>query len=194
MNVIEPMFVLSEAVRGSDSWKRACAVAVCQSIASNSVEKGASPVWVVAGSAAGATCLHRQVSATALPVSLMDTSPAAWGDGWQKWLSPRQLRVFQPRARTKRVSPVTLRGVEDGHGQGIHDWTRIVRRGDRNASAHASMVCRGEAKERGDEVITAREDRHARTGTPAQGLRPRSQGAPYDRGHRRHHLRAHGGA
>src|SRR5262245_55995865 len=39
-----------------------------------------------------ATCLHRQVSATALPVSLMDTSPAAWGDGWQKWLSPRQLR------------------------------------------------------------------------------------------------------
>src|SRR5262245_25021778 len=194
MNVIEPMFVLSEAVRGSDSWKRACAVAVCQSIASNSVEKGASPVWVVAGSAAGATCLHRQVSATALPVSLMDTSPAAWGDGWQKWLSPRQLRVFQPRARTKRVSPVTLRGVEDGHGQGIHDWTRIVRRRSKRFGQRVHGLT-GEAKERGDEqVVTARENRHARTGTTAQGLRPRSQGAPHDREHRRNHLRVHGGA
>src|SRR5215470_7112238 len=73
--------------------------------------------------------------------------------------------------RTMAVSPLTLRGVEDGHGQGIHDWTRIVHRGDRNASAHASMVCRG--KHRREEM---RPSLHARIVTPDRALPPRAFG------------------
>src|SRR5262245_66359556 len=73
--------------------------------------------------------------------------------------------------RTRRCHQLTLRGVEDRHGQGIHDWTRIVRRGDRNASAHASMVCRG--KQRREAM---RSSLHARIVTPERALPLRAFG------------------